>query len=70
MATRTHIRSADRFLGKGAATDLSPGGWGVEGDHRVATGMTLALHVCLPNQKQPVRNPRLPSPSLHTPTRA
>ncbi len=67
MATRFHIRSAsrfpvacplyflsDHFLGKGTATDLSHGGWRVEGDHRVATGMTLALRVVLPNQKRPV----------------
>ncbi len=67
MATRIHVRSAsrfpvacplyflsDHFLGKGTATDLSPGGWRVEGDHRVATGMTLALRVCLPDQERPV----------------
>ncbi len=67
MATHFHIRSSSRFpvgcplyflsnhfLGKGAATDLSHGGWRVEGDHRVATGMTLALRVVLPNQKRPV----------------
>ncbi len=67
MATRIHIRSAsrfpvacplyflsDHFLGKGTATDLSPGGWRVEGDHQVATGQTLVLRVCLPDQERPV----------------
>ncbi len=67
MATRIHVRSASRFpvacplyflsdhiLGKGTATELSPGGWRVEGDHRVATGMTLELRVCLPDQERPV----------------
>ncbi len=67
MATHFHIRSSNRFpvdcplyflgdhfLGKEAATDLSHGGWRVEGDHRVTTGMTLALRVCLPDREQPV----------------
>lgn len=36
---------SEDFLGKGVVRDLSPGGWRIQGDHRVTVGMKLTLRM-------------------------
>jgi hypothetical protein len=36
---------SERFLGKGTLRDISPGGWRVQGDHKVVPGLRLTLRL-------------------------
>ena len=44
---------SEDFLGKGTVWDISSGGWRIQGDHQVQTGMLLTLRMDL----QAVRGP-------------
>ncbi len=45
---------SEDFLGKGIVRDISSGGWRLQGDHQVSTGMKLTLRMELPEHNSPL----------------
>lgn len=54
MRCNTGYYLAEDFLGKGIIRDISSGGWRMQGDHQVRTGMKLTLRMELPDEKTPL----------------
>lgn len=54
MRCNTGYYLSEDFLGKGIIRDISSGGWRMQGDHQVKTGMKLTLRMELPDETSPL----------------
>ncbi len=54
MICGTSYYLSEDFLGKGTVWDISSGGWRMQGDHQVRTGMKLTLRMELPEENTPL----------------